>query len=127
MSTRMMLRCWIAVAVFFLAMPALAQPRMRSPEERANELKTALDLTVIQTDSVRTIYEQAAADMQDAFDLAAGDRTAMRELMMKIRNETDGRIEALLTPEQKEKFDKFKQERQARRPRGPGGPDRMPR
>ncbi len=104
-----------------LAGTAYAQPRRMSPAERADSLKARLQLTGAQTDSVRAFYAVADSTMRAVFQSAGGDRSAMRDRMMQIRNTTDKKIEALLTKAQKEKFEAYKKEREARRGFGPGG------
>ncbi len=112
---------FVLSAVVLLTATAFSQPRRMSPTERTNDLKAKLELTAAQTDSVRAIYEVADSTMRAVFQSAGGDRSAMRDRMMAIRDSTDKKIELLLTGTQKEKFAAYKKERDARRGFGPGG------
>jgi hypothetical protein len=55
-----------------------------------------------------------------------GDRQAMREKLMQIRQNNNDQIRALLNDSQKEKYDKIQEQREDRmggnRRGGPGGP-----
>lgn len=131
----------LALAVGFLAaIPAQAQdnpgergerPRPERQERRAGGpgggmniefLKEQLGLTEEQAEKLKPILdaqrEELAAKRKELGQ--GGDRAAMREATQAVREKYKAQIEAVLTPEQKEKLAKFS-ERQ-RRPGGPGGP-----
>ncbi|HTX18619.1 MAG TPA: hypothetical protein VMG34_08155 [Bacteroidota bacterium] len=97
-----------------VASNASAQGMMRAtPEERAKSLKDSLGLNDKQTDSVIAIFKAMNVKRQAAMD-SVDDRDARRDVMMKLMSETDEKIEALLTPDQKTKYEAMKQERMAR-------------
>ncbi len=83
-----------------------AEPRTQF---RVAALTRALDLTDDQVEAVRTILAEAEAK----HELIVGP---VRTDLDALRDETDGRIREVLTPEQREKFDEH------RRRRGSGGP-----
>lgn len=93
---------------------ASAQGMMRSPEERAKQLKEQLKLDDEQTKKVEEIFKSAQEKMQEAMGNAQGDRDAMRKIMMDIRAKGDKEIEALLTKDQKKKYNEVKKEREKR-------------
>src|SRR5689334_5817640 len=95
----------IAGATLLLSVDSYAQRMRMSLDDRVNALKEKLSLTKAQTDSVRVICEVANKERSDAFQAHSGDRGAMREEMQKIMESTDKKIEALLTDEQKKKYD----------------------
>ena len=93
---------------------ASAQGMMRAtPEERAKMLKDSLSLNDDQTASLVTLFKAMSEKRQAVMD-SLDDRDARREAMMKLMSETDEKIEALLTPDQKTKYDAMKKEREAR-------------
>ncbi len=104
----------LAAGLLLFSAQLLAQPRMPSAEERADTLKAQLQLTQAQRDSVVAIYKAADEQRRAAFESAQGDRSAMREKMTAIRDDTDKKIEALLTPEQQKLYADVKKEREAR-------------
>ncbi len=63
---------------------ASAQGMMRSPEERAKQLKEQLKLDDEQTKRVEGVFKSAQEKMQETMDNAQGDRDAMRKMMMEI-------------------------------------------
>ncbi len=91
----------------------VAQLRI-SPEEQAKRLKDTLALSDSQTVKVQKIYENMHTAMMETFQSNQGDREAIREAMMTIVSETDEQIEALLTPEQKVKYEEMEKERRNR-------------
>jgi actin-related protein len=115
----------VAAGLALAANQATAQMRM-SPEDRTKQLKEQLALTPVQTDSVLVIFTAMDGEVKEAREWAAGDRDAMREIVMGIRDKYDKRIDAQLTSDQKKKYVELKKEWEARRksggPGGPGGP-----
>ncbi len=73
------------------------------------ELAEALKLTDDQVNKIKEIVDAMQKEMQDAFQSAGqgGDRTAMRDKMTKLRKDTDDKILAVLTPDQKTSYDKM--------------------
>jgi Spy/CpxP family protein refolding chaperone len=92
-----------------------------SPEQRAAQLKDALDLTSEQTKQIEQIFIESREKMLKIREDFQGDRSQMRELMMDNREEVDGRIEEILTEEQKVTYEAYKQEREERRRSRRGG------
>ena len=104
----------VALVVGLAASNAAAQGMMRAtPEERSKMMKDSLGLSDAQTDSVIAIFKSMGAKRQAVMD-SLDDRDARRDAMMKLMAETDQKIEALLTPDQKDKYEAMKKEREAR-------------
>ena len=111
-ATVLLLGLFLTLGV--MATAASAQGMMRAtPEERGKALKDSLGLNDKQADSVIAIFKSMSARRQAAMD-SVDDRDARREVMMKLMSETDEKIEALLTPDQKAKYEAMKKERMAR-------------
>lgn len=105
----------VAALLALLQVSALAQGRgMRSPEERAKQLKEQLTLTDDQVVKVKKIFEDGQKQAMDMMGSNMGDRAAMREVMMKITAKQDSLIEKLLTKEQTAKYTTVKKEREER-------------
>ena len=88
-----------------------------SPEDRLKRMTETLGLTQDQQDKIKAIIEKNAPAMKELRDkgyqnLTEEDKTKMRDLMKKQTEE----IDAVLTPEQKEKQ---KAEMEKRRASGP--------
>jgi DNA-binding beta-propeller fold protein YncE len=105
------------VASVLVAPAALAQDRQSLTEQ----LKTALSLTDDQVTKVKAIEEQMRSDMQKARDDSQGDRQAARDKMQKINEKMRTDVKALLTDDQKTKFDAWAKEQDARRQQGRQG------
>ena len=98
---------------------SMSQGMMRmTPEERAKGLKDSLSLTDKQTEQVVKIFKEMGSRRQAVMD-SLDDPDARREAMMSLMAKTDEKIEVLLTPEQKGKYDTMKKAREARFRRGP--------
>jgi Spy/CpxP family protein refolding chaperone len=83
---------------------------------RIDELAERLQLNAEQKTKVQAIFSDTREQLRAA-------RQEMEPRMAEIRRQADGRLQAVLTPEQWEKFQRLRDERQ-RRGRGPRGPDR---
>ena len=120
---RMSLLTVIAVA---LVLPTIAasQGRMRmSVDDRVKQLTDQLTLTKDQADKVKTILTASQNDMQAMRDSLQGDREGMRKAMMEQRTKTNKAIAALLTDDQKVKYEKIlKDQEEMMRQRMQGGP-----
>jgi Spy/CpxP family protein refolding chaperone len=108
--------------IFFLftvaAAPTPAQPQQRmqmSPEQRTQRLKDSLALTDSQAVQILAIFRENEVKRSELFDVNSGDREAMRESMRILARETDAKIEAILTPDQNEKYQVLKKQWQERR------------
>ncbi|MCI0559666.1 MAG: hypothetical protein MN733_14330 [Nitrososphaera sp.] len=103
------------VLLALLSVAAVAQGRgMRSPEERAKQLKEQLTLTDDQTVKVLKIFEEGQKKMQEMMSNNTGDRDAMRKSFMETAAKQDSLIEKLLTKEQLTKYEALKKERRQR-------------
>lgn len=110
------------------------QPRMTDPAERierqTQRLSEALSLNEDQITKVKEIYTKNAETHRKAFEEARAsgeeiDREKMHEQMKASMAKQDNEIKALLTDEQKVKFEKFIKEREEKMKNwkgGPGGP-----
>lgn len=87
------------------------QGRM-SPEERAAQLKERLDLTDEQTKKVEQIYRESQETISKMRDQFEGDRSQMREQMMKSREELNKKIEDILYEDQINSYREYLEERQ---------------
>ena len=96
------------------ASPAAAQGMQISPEQRTQRLKDSLALSDTQTKDVLKIYQVMDTRRQELFSSGTEDREARMQAMRSLRDSTDARIEALLTPKQKTKFEEFKKQRAQR-------------
>lgn len=88
---------------------------MASPEERVKQLDEKVKLTDDQKTKATAVYTAAAADMKKAMEemQPGGDRTAMRDKMMKMREDVDAKIAALLTDTQKATYKTWQDEQKA--------------
>lgn len=112
------IRVIVAAAALASAVPAYAQGggggggMQMSPADRAARQKEMLfkdiTLTAAQSAKIDTIMLQAGAKQQGAMMAArngGGDMASMRESMQKMNAERNDALKALLTDEQKKKFD----------------------
>ena len=93
---------------------------MMSPEQRTTRLAEQLSLTDEQKTKVQKIYEEQQKDMQ-------GMQGATREERMAKMQATNDKIKAVLTDDQKKKFDEMQQRMRQRGPGGPGGGEGAPK
>ena len=80
-----------------------------------DELSERLNLTADQKTKVQEIFSDTREQIRAA-------RSEMEPKMAEIRRQADGRLQAVLTPEQWQQFQRMRDERQ-RRGRGPRGPE----
>jgi Spy/CpxP family protein refolding chaperone len=93
-----------------------------TPDERVAAIDKAVGLTDEQKPKVKSIIE---ADMKKMMDLrnSGGDMETLRPKMMEIRTQENADIKALLTDDQKTKYDAYLASMPRRGgPGGPGGP-----
>ena len=89
----------------------------RGSNNRMDELAQRLQLSAEQKAKVQEIFSDTREQLRAA-------RREMEPKMAEIRSQADGRLQAVLTPEQWQQFQRMRDERE-RRGRGPrGGPDR---
>jgi periplasmic protein CpxP/Spy len=82
---------------------------MMTAEARVQQLDEALTLTADQKTKVTAIYAKAQEDMRAMMRDGGGDQQANREKMMESMRTTRDQVRALLTDEQKAKFDAMPQ------------------
>jgi protein CpxP len=92
---------------------------MMDPERRTQMMKERLSLSDAQAAQVKAVFEDERTKSEALRADQTGDREAMRAKMGEIRKGSDTRIAAILTPDQKTKWDAMRAEQQRR---GPGGP-----
>lgn len=110
-----------------------------SPEQRVKELKKELNLTDKQEGNIQRIFEAQNKEMKELFESEMKARDAKREEMKaerdalckkieKQRKDTDAKISAILTDEQKKKFKELQKNHDQRPPRKRrhGGENNMP-
>ena len=85
-----------------------AQRGRMSIDERVKSLTAGLSLTQAQADGVRKIYSGEEQERNKLFEVNQTDRNPVRAAMSKITKGVDEKIKALLTDEQKVKYDKIK-------------------
>ena len=93
------------------------------PEEQAKKntaaMKERLKLSGEQYIKVEKINQVAATKMKYTYDNAMGDRDAMSSAMMKVNDETNKELKAVLTENQWEEYELMQKERRERARRGP--------
>lgn len=103
----------IGVLVVIGSTNMMAQRMRMSAEDRAKVLKDSLGLSDKQMEQVVGILKEMGSKRQALAD-SIQDRDARREAMMILMAKSDEKIELLLTPEQKEKYEVMKKQREAR-------------
>jgi protein CpxP len=99
-----------------------------NPERQVEMLTHVLALTPEQQTQVRGLLTEQGQKMEELRKSAGGSDASgqgappSREQMEAIRNDTDAKINALLTEEQKPKFAAWQQERKQRMEHREGGP-----
>ncbi len=113
----------VAVAVCSAALfatPMLAQGRgMMTPEARVAAIDKAVTLTDAQKTKITAIFEEDQKKMQALREAQDPD---MRSKMMDMRKEENTKIKALLTDDQKPKFDDYVASQPMGRPGGGAPP-----
>lgn len=95
-----------------IAIPAISQGR--SFIGYLERLKAELNLTLEQTAKIQKILDSAQKQAELDRQKYQGDREAMLKAMRERWEKVDKEIEAILTKEQKTKYEKIKKERQER-------------
>jgi periplasmic protein CpxP/Spy len=95
---------------------ALAQPEGKPrppkggpmpPEEMIKELKKELNLTSDQEAKIKKIFESQKIEMDKMMDAVKKEREAIREKMEQQRKEIGAKISAILSEEQKKKYEEL--------------------
>ncbi|MBK7257964.1 MAG: hypothetical protein IPI01_09220 [Ignavibacteriae bacterium] len=120
-SVRVFTGLLLIVFIVLAATSAYAQPPRMSAEDRTKRLTEQLSLSADQAKKVLAINKRSEEDMRKIFESADGDRESMRETMRTHREKVNKEIEALLTAEQKTKFEEIKKQGPPQR-----GGDRRP-
>lgn len=92
-----------------------------SPQSQLDAMSSQLSLTDEQKPKVLAILEDSNKKMTDLRN-SGGDPQEMRPKMMAIRTDQQDKIKALLTDEQKTKYDAMIEAQQQRMRGGQGGP-----
>jgi len=91
------------------------------PEEHLSRLTEALDLTDAQVAEIRAIFEEQRPKFEALHGDASEDREGRREAFMELREETHARVSAVLTEEQRARFEELKRSHEGHHgPRGGG-------
>jgi periplasmic protein CpxP/Spy len=94
---------------------------MQTPQQQLDALTAALTLTPDQIPKVKAVLDDSTKKMTDLRN-SGGDMAAMRPKMMEIRTDQQTQIKALLTDDQKPKYDAMLAAQAARMGGGrPGG------
>lgn len=83
-------------------------------DTQVQRLSKKLKLTDEQKPQVKTILEEQRDQMQKEMQESSGDRGAKRDKMREIHENSSSKIRALLTDDQKAKYDKFEAQRKER-------------
>ena len=78
------------------------------PEQHLARLQEELDLTDEQVAQIRAIFEEHRAKVQALRESAPDDRDARHEAFHELHQEVHDRVRAVLTEEQRERFDELK-------------------
>lgn len=94
-----------------------AQERKRGPDaaEQLKQLSETLALTAEQKPKIEALLKEQAEKMRALFADSNTPREDARKKMTDMRTEFTGKIKAVLTKEQGEKYDKWAQEQAAKR------------
>ncbi|MGI4022576.1 MAG: hypothetical protein ACRYFA_13805 [Janthinobacterium lividum] len=85
----------------------------RTPEEQAKQLQTQLKLSDDQTTKITSIMQMQSTKLDSVRTASNGDRQAMMQGMMPIRQMTSTKVKALLTADQSVAYDKMLADQQA--------------
>lgn len=123
---KLLIICTLLFSAITFAQAQEGERQMPTPEQRVqrnvDQLTKKLSLTDDQKTKVKAIYTDQMTQQAKLREEAGDDRAAMRTKMMQLMTDTDTKITALLTAEQKTAFEAFKEERRANMGnRGGGG------
>jgi len=93
----------------------------RTPEEQAKNLQTRLKLSDDQTAKITTIMQMQSTKMDSVRTASNGDRQAMMQGMMPIRQAISTKVKAVLTADQATTYEKMQAEQMNRMRQGGGG------
>jgi len=122
---KLLIFCGLLFGVMTFAHAQGGGRMMGTPEERATKttatLTEKLTLTADQQPKVKAILLDQNTQMEKARADAGDDRKAMREKMMSMMQDSNGKINALLTDDQKKAFAAYQEERKAAMEKRQGG------
>lgn len=97
--------------------PAADGPKGHGPsiEERLAKMKENLALSDDQVAKLKTIFEEQKAKIDPIFQDASLSREQKSEKARPIKDETKGKVDAVLTPEQKTKLEQIRAARKAQK------------
>lgn len=95
---------------------------MMDPGRRAEHMKHELGLSNDQTAQVKAILEDSHTKMEAVRSNSSASQEDRHSQMMTIHQAENDKIEALLTPDQKTKYQAMQQHMRDRMRGGPGGP-----
>ena len=113
----------VTALLLLCATQAFAQIDSARTLKRLEDLRTALSLTPDQATKLKPILFDAQAQGRKIREEYGDDREGARDAMREQMPKTDSKIEALLTVDQKKKYEEYKKERMQRmmeRGAGPG-------
>lgn len=101
------------------------RPGGGNPGERARQrleqMQASLGLSEEQAGKIKAVFESQRPAMQALRDDQSLSRDQRREKMMELRKTADAEISAILTPEQKTKWEEMRQQFRDRMGNGRGG------
>jgi protein CpxP len=98
--------------------PAGARRQQMSPEQQVDRLATQLSLTPDQKTKIMAIYQDNQDKMTAMRNDSSADQSTMRDKMMEMRTAQTTAVKAVLTDDQKAKYDEMMSRQ---RQRGGGG------
>jgi len=101
--------------------------RGMNPDEQLKHMTKELDLSSDQQSQIRPVLQERQQKMQAVFQDQSLSREDRRSKMMAIRQDSEGKITALLTDQQKQKYQAMQERMQERRGgQGQGGDNAPP-
>jgi Spy/CpxP family protein refolding chaperone len=94
---------------------AAAPRKGMNAEERLAKMKTKLDLTDDQVTKIKTIFDEQKAALEPIFKDTTLTKEQKREKVKPIIEATKGKVDAVLTPEQKVKAEEARKKRQEKK------------
>ena len=104
-----------ALVAFSPATQAQEKKGRPSPEEQVKQLTELLTLTAEQKPKIEALVKEQGEKMRAIFADQNTPQEDRRKKMGELRTEFTGKIKAVLTKEQGEKYDKFVAEQAAKR------------
>lgn len=120
MKKLLLMLCFVAGITTLSKAQGGGRQRM-TPEEQAKNLQTQLKLSDDQTAKITSIYQMQSTKLDSIRTAANGDRDAMRQGMMSMRQSMTPKIKAVLTADQATAYDKMEADRMSRMRQNGGG------